>query len=99
ARPLYTRDGRRDEVRVHADRGDRWEGGVARIGTDRLGGKGSDLPRRVLTLERRQVHHPDRELEREDLRVPLDRTPRQRRGALFQRDSVDGPDTRKAWLE
>src|SRR5262249_9091144 len=52
-----------------------------------------------LALERRQVHHPDREVEREDLRLALDRALREAAGPLLERDGVDGADSRQPRLE
>ena len=57
------------------------------------------LPGRVGAFERRQVHHPDREVEREELGVLLDRALRERRRALLDPDLVDGADSRQPRLE
>ncbi len=99
ARPLEPRPRRRDEVRVDADRGDGGHARVAGIGTDRLRGERGDLAGRVGALERRQVGGPDREAERPDLRVLLDRPLRERGGALLERHRVDRADARQPRLE
>ena len=52
-----------NERRIDADRGDVGDRRVARLRLDRLGAQGPDLARRVLSLERRQVHHPDCQVE------------------------------------
>ena len=65
----------------------------------RLRAERGDLARRVGALERRQVDHADRELEREELRLALDRALRERRGALLERDRVDRADARQPRLE
>ena len=54
-----------------------------------------DLPGRVLALERGQIHHPDREIERLQLGLALDRALREGRGALLERDGVHRADSRK----
>ena len=67
-------------------------GGTVRsdgIGPHRLRAERGHLPGRVRALERRQIHHPDGEVEREELRLPLDRAARERRRALLDRDLVD----------
>ena len=46
---------------------------IGRIGPHRLRAERGDLPGRVGALERRQVHHPHGEVEREELRLALDR--------------------------
>ena len=60
-----------DEVGVDADGRDRRDRPVDRIRAHRLRAERRDLAGRVRALERRQVHHPDREVEREHLRVRL----------------------------
>ncbi len=52
--------------------------GSSGFGTDRLRAHRDDLADRVAALEGRQVHAPDREVERPALRVLLDRAGRQR---------------------
>ena len=89
----------RDHVRVDAERGDRRHARVRRVGSHGLRGERRDLARRVGALERRQVGHPHRELEREDLRLLLDAALRERGGALLERDLVDRPDPRQPRLE
>ena len=89
----------RDEVGIDADRRDRRDGQVRGIGAHRLGAERGDLPGRVGALERRQVHHADGEVEREELRLALDRAGGERGGALLDRDLVDGADARKPGLE
>ena len=56
---------------------------------ERLAAHLPDLAGRVLPLERRQVHHPDRELEPGDLRRLLQRPLAERRRPLLDRDLVD----------
>ena len=94
ARALETLARRRHEVRVHADRGAARDRRVARVRPHRLRAERGDLARRVGALERRQVGRADRELEREHLRVALDRPLRERAGALLERDRVDRADAR-----
>jgi hypothetical protein len=55
--------------------------------------------RRVRALERREVHHPHRQIEREELRLPLDRPAGERGGALLDRNLVDGADSGQPGLE
>ena len=98
-RAAEPRHGGRDEVRIDADRRDRRDRRVDGVGADRLRAQRRDLAGRVGALERRQVHHPDRELERLQLRLLLDRALRQRRRALFERDRVDGADSRQPRLQ
>ena len=92
-------DRSRHEVRVDADCGDRGDARVGRIGSHGLRADRSDLPRRVGALEGRQVHHPDRQVEREELGVLLDRALRERCGALLDADLVDRADARQPRLE
>ena len=77
---------------VDAHRGDGRDGRVARLRTHRLDAHRPDLARRVLPLERRQVHHRDRELERPQLRRLLDRAPLEQIDPLLHPDLVDGGD-------
>ncbi len=80
-----------DEARIDADRGDvrhRW---LRRIGDHGLGAHRPHLAGRVGPFQRRQVHHPDRELEREDLRLALDRALGELGRPRFEGDRVDGP--------
>ena len=63
------RPGGGDEVRVDADGGDGRHGAVDRVGAHRLRAERGDLARRVRALERRQIHHPHRQLERLQLRL------------------------------
>src|SRR4029077_20092539 len=72
---------------------------IGGIGTERLRAQRRHLARRVRALERRQVDRPDRELEREYLRLALDRALRERGRALLERDRVHGADPRKPGLE
>ena len=94
ARAFDARDRRGNEVRVDADRGDGRNVGIGGIRPDRLRRQRRDLPWCVLALERREIHHPHRELEREHLGLALDRAFRERGCALFERDRVDGADSR-----
>ena len=89
----------RDEIRIDADRRDRRDRRVDRVGPHRLRAERGDLAGRVGALERRQVHHPDGEVVGLQLRVLLDRALGQRRGALLERDGVDGADPRESRLE
>ena len=81
-----------DERRVDADRGDRRDRRVARLRAHRLDAQRADLARRVLSLERRQIHHPDREVERPHLRGLLDRPALERVDPLLDADLVDRGD-------
>src|SRR5688500_18712676 len=60
------------EVAVDADRGDRRARGVGRVGTAGLGGQAADLARGVGALERGQVDHRDRGVDRPRLGGGLD---------------------------
>ena len=62
ARALDARDRGRDEIGIHTNGGDRRDAGIGRVRPDRLGRERRDFAGRVLTLERRQVHHSDRQL-------------------------------------
>ena len=79
----------------------RTEGMFGSLGSGRIAFEQSaaTLPGRVGALERRQIHAADRELEREDLRVLLDRALRERCRALLERDRVDRADARQPRLE
>ena len=81
-----------DERRVDAHRGDGRDRRVARLRAHRLDAHRPDLARRVLSLEGRQVHHRDRELERPHLRRLLDRAPLERIDPLLDADLVDRGD-------
>ena len=65
----------------------------------RLGAERRDLARRVGSLERRQIHHPDREVEGRELRALLDRALRELAGAGLERNRVDGADARQPQVE
>ena len=71
--------GRRDvsQVRVHADGGDHRRGRVGGVGALGLGAQRADLARRVLALQRGQVDHRDRGVERPSLGRGLDGPARQ----------------------
>ena len=99
ASPGAGRRGRRHEVRVDADRGDRRDAAVDRVGTHRLRAERRDLAGRVGALERRQVHHADGELERLQLRLLLDRPLRKLAGTRLERDGVDRADPRQPRLQ
>ena len=58
-----------------------------------------DLARRVGPLEGRQIHHPDGEIEREQLRLALDRTLGERRRPLLHGHRVHRADSRQPGLE
>ena len=89
----------RDQVRVDADRRDRRDVRVARIGANRLRAERGDLARRVLPLERGEVAAAQRELERPHLRVLLDRALRELGRALLDGDLVDRADSRQPLLQ
>ena len=78
-----------DQRRVDADRGDGRDRRVARLRPHRLDAHRPDLARRVLPLERRQIHHRDREVERPHLRRLLDRAALERIDPLLDADLVD----------
>ena len=59
---------------------------------DRLRAERPDLARRVLPLEGRQIDHPDREVERPELRGLLDRALLERVDPLLDADLVDRAD-------
>ena len=77
---------------IDAHRGDGRDRRVARLRAHRLDAHRPDLARRVLSLEGRQVHHRDRELERPQLRRLLDRAALERIDALLDADLVDRGD-------
>ena len=64
-----------------------------------LRAESGDLTGRVRALERRQVHHPDREIECRELGAALDRALRELAGAGLERDRVDSADPRQAEVE
>ncbi len=68
-----------DHVRVDAQRGDMRRVRVVRVGPACLGGHRADLARRVRPLQRGQVDHGDRQVDRRQLRRLLDRPGRQAR--------------------
>ena len=78
-----------DQVVVDADRGDGGDRGVGRVGALGLGAQGLDLARGVGALERREVDHPDRQVDGPRLGVGLDRPGGERGGALVGADLVD----------
>ena len=88
--------GRGDEVGVDADRGDRGHGHVGGLGAPRLRAELSHLAVRVGALERREVDHRDREVDRPQLGGRLDRSRGERGGAGFAAHLVDA---RKACQE
>ena len=92
-------DRRWDEVRIDAERGDRGDAGVGWVGPDRLRGERRNLAGRVGAFERRQVGHPDGQLEREHFRLALDRALRKRGRALLERNLVDRADPGQPRLE
>ena len=85
---LLQRD--RHELRVQADRRDGRDRVVERVRPDGFRADRDDLADRVAPLERGEVHRPDREIERPELRVALDRALRERGRTLLQPDCVDG---------
>jgi hypothetical protein len=56
----------------------------------RLGAQGADLARRVAALERRQIHHPDREVQGPELGGLLDRAPLEALDPQLDAHLVDG---------
>ena len=80
------------ERRVDADRRDVRDRRIARLRVDRLGAQRPDLARGVLPLERGQVDHPDRQVERPQLRGLLDRALLERLDPLVDPDLVDRAD-------
>ncbi len=87
------------EVRVDAHCRNGRDRAVGWVGVDRLRAQRGDLAGRVGTLERRQIHHPDREVERRKLRALLDRSFRELPGAGLERDRVDRTDTGQPEVE
>ncbi len=92
AAPLERLFGLRDQGRVDADRRDGRDGGITGLGVHPLDAQRPDLARRVLPLEGRQVHHPDREVERPQLRRLLDRPSLERVDTCLDPDLVHGAD-------
>ena len=84
------------EAGIDADRRDRRDRGLQGIGPDRLRAERTHLARGVRSLEGRQVHHPDREVEREELRLALDRPLRELGRPRLEGNGVDGADAREA---
>ena len=82
-------DGDRDHVGVDADRGDLRGGRVGRVGPQRLGAQRADLARGVLPLQRGEVDHRDRQVDRPRLGRGLDRPGAERGGAGLGADLVD----------
>jgi hypothetical protein len=99
ARALDLLDRSRDEIRVDAERGHRGNPRIRRIRSDGLRRQRGDLPRRVLALQRGQVHHPHGQIEGEELCLALDRAAGQRSRALLDCDLVDGADSGDPRLE
>ena len=81
--------GGRDHVGVDADGGGRRAGRVGRVGVHRLGGERADLAGGVLALERGQVDHPDRQVDRVRLGRGLDRAGAEGGRAGLGADLVD----------
>ena len=65
----------------------------------RLRAQRRHLAGRVGSLERRQVHHPDRQIERGELRSLLDRALGELAGTRLERDGIDGADARQPEVE
>src|SRR6266498_408658 len=63
-----------NELRVETHGCNRWDRRVRGVRTNGLGAHGHDLSRGVLPLQRGQVHRPDRQVQRPQLRLALDRT-------------------------
>ena len=97
--PREPLDGGRDEVRVDADRGDRRDVRVARVGPDRLRAERRDLPGRVRALERRQVHQRIASSSAQTFASFLIERFASDGGALLDRDLVDRADARQPLLE
>ena len=72
---------------------------VGRVRPHRLGTERRHLAGRVGALERRQVHHPDREIERRELRTLLDRALGELAGPGLERDRVDRADPGEPEIE
>ena len=79
----------RDHVGVDAHGRGHRAGRVGRVRVHRLGGEGADLAGGVLPLQRGQVDHPDREVDRELLGRGLDRAGAERGGTGLRADLVD----------
>ena len=77
------------EVAVDADGRDRRAGRVAGVGPLGLGGQGADLAGGVGALQRGQVDHRDRGVDRPGLRRRLDRAGAEHRDAGLGADLVD----------
>src|SRR3989442_909312 len=75
-----------DQSRIDAQRRDRRDRGITRLGMDRLRREAPDLARGVAALEGRQIDHPDREVEGPQLRGLLDRAALQRVDAQLDSD-------------
>ena len=81
-----------DHRRVDAHRRHVRDRRVAGLRAHRLDAQRPDLARRVLPLERGEIHHPDRQVERPQLRCLLDRAALQRIDPRVDPDLVDGGD-------
>jgi hypothetical protein len=74
ARPLQGIPGVRHLGGIAADGGNGWDGRVARVGTDALRAECPDLSGRVLALQGGEIRHADRQVERPQLGLALDRS-------------------------
>ncbi len=90
AAPPQLFDGDRHELRVQTDGGDGGDRRIDGVRPHRLGAHRHDLADGVGSLQRRQVHATDRQVERPELRCLLDRALGERCRALLQPDRVDG---------
>ena len=79
-----------DHRGVDADRRHARDRRVAGVGPDALGAERRDLAGGVCPLQRGQVHHPDRQLQRPDLRRLLDRPLAELGRPRLDGDLVDG---------
>src|SRR3990172_91053 len=89
-RALELPERHRHELRVEADGRDRRYRRVERVGPHRLRAHRHDLAHGIRALERREVHRADREVERPELGLPLDRALRERGGPLLESYRVHG---------
>ena len=87
-----------DHRRVDADRRDGRDGRVARLWVHGLDAQRPDLAGRVLPLERRQIHHPDGQVEGPQLRRLLDRPPLRARRRAPRRPTWSTVETRPSRL-
>jgi hypothetical protein len=87
--------GRRDEVRIHADRRDRPHPIALGCRMHRLVAEGHHLARRVPSFQRGQVEHGKGEAQALHFRVRLDTPLGESSGAFFDHDLVDPSERRR----